>query len=93
MKWISVKDKLPDKKGEYLCYIEAFEDSINYDGWYYYIDIVIFDKKIINTEYSDNRIVHLLSEEKDFAINRIGYESQKVTHWMPLPKPPKISIK
>jgi len=89
MNWIKCSDRLPEEKGEYLCYIKSFEDSQYYDGWYNYIEIVLFDKTIIDTIYEDNKIIHILSDEMDFEINSEGYTSSEVTHWMPLLKQPK----
>ena len=89
MKWISVKDRLPEKEGQYLCYIEAFKDIENCEGWYNYIDLIMFDKKVINIEYFEYRIVHILSTKMDFLVNTNSYISKCVTHWMPLPEPPE----
>jgi len=57
MKWISVKDRLPDKDCEVLVYM-----GIN---CYRYMELI--------THYSD---CHLTRHDT-------------ITHWMPLPKPPK----
>lgn len=58
--WISVKDMLPKKKGDYLIY--------NTDGtvWPYWYDA------------DDNS-----------WYDSCGYKTDIVTHWMPLPEPPK----
>lgn len=55
--WISVKDRLPEKKGDYIAYTK--------DGivWPYWFDDVWFDT--------------------------LGYATDTVTHWMPLPEPPE----
>lgn len=61
MEWISVKERLPDRKGQYL--VAAIEA-----GHYRHFGIVSF------TDH--------------FVMN--GHRSYwKVTHWMPLPEPPK----
>ena len=63
--WVSVKDRLPDKEGQYICW---------------------FGK---NTLIKGAAIATYLEELKAFG----SFESLKtypnVTHWMPLPEPPK----
>ena len=61
--WISVNDRLPDKKGDYLIY--------NTDGivWPYYYDPSVNE-----------------------WFNSLGYITDCVTHWMPLPEPPRERI-
>lgn len=58
--WISVKDSLPENKGDYLIY--------NTDGtvWPYWYDP-------FTSQWFDS----------------LGYRTESVTHWMPLPEPPK----
>ena len=58
--WISVNDRLPDKRGEYLCYYKFEPDSP---------DVVC------ENTYQGSGL--WLSE------------MDKVTHWQPMPKPPK----
>ena len=57
--WISVKDRLPDKKGDYLIYNT---DGIVWPYWY----------------------------DGDGWYDTLGYLTQRVTHWMPLPEPPEV---
>ena len=62
-KWISVKDRLPDKHDRYLCNVKAFSfPDLCYFAILKYDDGGFIEGKI----YTDD-----------------------VTHWMPLPKPPK----
>ena len=58
--WINVKDRLPEKTGDYLIF--------NTDGavWIYWYD------EEYKEWYDDN-----------------GYQTESVTHWMPLPESPK----
>ena len=58
--WISVKDRLPEKRGDYLIYNT---DGIVWPYWYN-------------------------PEDKRWYDN-CGYLTESVTHWMPLPEPPK----
>ena len=61
-RWISVKDRLPERNGVYLAY----------DGEY--ISTVEYEKGRHDSEWTD-----------DYE----GYLDLLVTHWMPLPEPPK----
>ena len=78
--WISVKDKLPEKDGGYLV-------VINYFGNHQSINVRSFAKagETVN-EYD-------LAGEKNVWYrydSEYGYVStDSVTHWMPLPLPPK----
>lgn len=78
-KWISVKDRLPKKNGEYLCYSS---DS----------------KTMLTLRFA--RCLHCCVDKFDFADkHRSGFyeydgewgyfEYSGITHWMPLPEPPK----
>ena len=58
--WISVKDRLPDKQGKYLCYYKFEPDSPDV---------------ICENTYQGSGL--WLSE------------MDKITHWMPMPQPPK----
>lgn len=87
MEWIKCSDRLPEESGRYLCYVKCFEDSEYCDGWYYSIEFSNYDKKVINTEYYDNMIVHKLSEKMNFDINTDGYISKEVTHWFKVKEP------
>ena len=59
MGWVSVEDRLPEKKGDYIAYTK--------DGivWSYFFD--------------------------DGWVDSLGYDTDTVTHWMPLPEPPEPS--
>lgn len=64
--WISVKDRLPEEKGEYLvayhpCYWDDVKEYVTYTG------IDTFRGK---TTWAKKKF-------------------QRITHWMPLPQPPK----
>ena len=63
--WISVKDRLPDKNGQYLCW---------------------FGKNIIAKGAA---IATYLEMWKSFGSLESLETYPNVTHWMPLPEPPK----
>lgn len=69
--WISVKDKSPQEKGQYLvAYHPAHWDSVNYE------------KTAVDVD----------SFRGGNAYKRSSWAHNKywlVTHWMPLPEPPK----
>ena len=63
MKWISVKDNLPNNEGDYLCYVKGHGIRIRrFSEW-------------------------ITGSRKRWWVN--ASETTKVTHWMPLPEPPK----
>lgn len=78
--WISVKDRLPEEDGEYLCFYKNFFDTTG----------------VLILEFALNMRERFFSP--DFK-NRSGFceyvgdgawvEIDCVTHWMPLPEPPK----
>lgn len=74
MKWISVKDRLPEEDGYYLTY--CIDNGANQ-----YMDIQRFnvDGRIETGIYSNPKIYW--SNQK--------WDDNIVTDWMPLPEPPK----
>lgn len=64
--WISVKDRLPEEKGEYLtAYHQCYWDNVDY---------------------------HIVLIDKDTWRGKTTWAKKKyhrVTHYMPLPEPPK----
>jgi len=72
-KWISVKDKMPEKIGAYLCYTNddlILTCFVAVNGWWNVIPYGRF--------YGDMGKIIRDSKEID----------REVTHWMPFPKPP-----
>ena len=81
-KWISVKDRLPEKYGTYLVYL-GMPDKLAYGSgvhtaWYY--------DGTKDFSFSLNTAV-MLGENCSTKI-----KSASVTHWMPLPEPPKEDV-
>lgn len=73
--WISVEDKLPDEDGEYIVYAQD-ESSLPNEGiWYENVVVVAYYRFDEWTWYED---------DNDYDITDI------VTHWMPLPEPPRM---
>ncbi len=83
MEWISVKDRLPEKDGEYLCidYFKLFKEQFHRVCYFandlYEVDELVFaDEKGKSGFYKDDR--------------ECGYYTlSSITHWMPLPELPK----
>ena len=77
MEWISVKDRLPETDGYYLCVWDEIIDIFEFAKDLYKVDkYVFFDKKGQSGFYSCDRDWGLIFEDD-------------VTHWMPLPELPK----
>ena len=79
-KWISVEDRLPKNKGDYLV--------IKASGTYRWCEVLSFAK--------DGRKVDKYDFEREWENVWYRYDSEwgyvttdSVTHWMPLPEPPK----
>ena len=78
MKWISVKDRMPEYNTEVLLYystdiVQGFLDKNDY--WYGSRDV----RDCMNDGWVE-----------DSKFCRRGGPFDYVTHWMPLPEPPKI---
>jgi hypothetical protein len=74
-KWISVKDKLPKADGEYIVYAQD-ENSPSGEGVWY--DNVV----VVATYFFGEWTWHENGNEYDIT--------DIVTHWMPLPEPPRM---
>ena len=93
--WISVKDRLPEKGGEYIICINQKIDIMIYGMIRGYITTAEFCN--IDPEYNPNNPYCVESKdiyrgagfyrylgEGDYEI----YDADEITHWMPLPEPP-----
>ena len=74
MEWISVKDRLPVEDGKYLTY---WIDN----GATYGMDVQRFSK--------NPRIVKGMYGNSYLHWSKQTWDDYCVTHWMPLPEPPK----
>ena len=80
-KWISVDDRLPEKDGAYLTVTSIFVDKRRF------IELTYFAK--------DGSLVdeYELAGRKNvwYFYNLVGdrVSTDRVTHWMPLPEPPR----
>ena len=78
--WISVKDRLPDKDGRYLCYCSYGENIgvfsvIDFAKHLCYVDKYGFVGKYHSGWYA---------YDSEYGY----YQRDSITHWMPLPEPP-----
>ena len=82
--WISVKDRLPDAAG-YECIVCAVNENYNQTHVF-----------TAHTGYGEpgwwTSNVHYMSRATSPSDNRL-HPALKVTHWMPLPEPPKEADK
>lgn len=78
--WISVKDRLPDAAG-YECLVCAVNEIYN--------QVHVFTA---HTGYGEpgwwTGNVHYMARVKSPSDNRV-HHALRITHWMPLPEPPK----
>ena len=77
--WISVDDRLPDKKGAFLVYVKTK------NKWGGYIKTTWFTTCYEGVEDHMQGKKIWYDYDSDFG----DYEVRNVTHWMPLPDPPK----
>lgn len=76
--WISVKDRLPEAEQEVLVISRGWGDRLLYVGQY---------KKM---EAQTSPLTGITSKESDWLLWGWSYlKEPQVTHWMPLPEPPK----
>lgn len=77
--WISVKERLPSEKSRCLVYIRA------HNKWRGYMKTVWFTPCYEGVED------HLQGKKMwyDYDSEYGDYKIRDVTHWMPLPEPPK----
>ena len=81
MEWISVKDRLPEKDGQYLCFTV---DKLDHAG----------DEVILTFSLNPNELSPVFDEDRkpcwvDFDTEVGFWEVKNVTHWLPIPEPPK----
>ena len=86
--WISVKDRLPDEDGQYLCVYPDEEHS-----WIFHYAILEYANNLQNADYGNFQGIERngfyewgwVEEERE----EMHYEIKTVTHWTPLPELPK----
>lgn len=77
--WIKIEDKLPDKNGNYIIYLNDGDPAFDKD--IFYKDLVVIN--VINiAEYDCGKWIYYNDDEWDIT--------DIVTHWMPLPDPPRM---
>lgn len=81
MKWISVKEKLPPHDGSAFLGFDPDKE----EGEKIYVLIYIPEKKYSKALYGR----FWIQEEYYQEASGEGYFTWKITHWMPLPSPPK----
>lgn len=75
--WVSVEDKLPKENGTYIVYAQDKNSPDGVGIWY--------ENKVTTADYDVDLICWWWNERSnDYDITDI------VTHWMPLPEPPRM---
>lgn len=87
--WISVKDSLPKESKRYIIVKE--EDGIKY------VDVAFFSKRLADRYDFRHRQKRMNVDYErpgwwNFECDYNEYEVLGVTHWMPLPEPPKENV-
>jgi hypothetical protein len=83
VEWISVKNRLPEKEGQYLCasYYKT-TDSWHTNLYWFSKDLYKFN----DLDFSDKKGVSgFWDSDSEWGC----CHHENVTHWMPLPEPPK----
>lgn len=73
--WIKIEDRLPDKDGNYIVYAQD-ENSPHDEGIWYENIVILAEYAFGEWTWDENGI--------EWDISGI------VTHWMPLPEPPRM---
>lgn len=73
--WIKIEDRLPDNIGEYIVYAQD-ENSPASEGVWYENVVIVAEYGLGEWTWNENGI--------EWDISGI------VTHWMPLPEPPRM---
>ena len=79
--WISVKDRLPETEGEYLCYFNSSYGS--------YMKLCRFSfnlKKVDRYDFYDRERCGWYNYNSEYGY----YEDYDVAYWQPLPEPPEL---
>jgi hypothetical protein len=78
--WISVNDRLPDESGEYFVFKKTM-----FGCWCDVLGFAKDGRKVDKYDFGDQRknVWYYYDSEYGYGV------SNNVTHWMPLPQPPK----
>lgn len=84
MKWIPVTERLPEE------YDSIFTSLYGTANWLDGMFLKISDTVLASVEYEDGkrRVKAIITKDGKWDISKL-YRASKVTHWMPLPEPPK----
>ena len=77
MQWISVKDRMPEHNGKYL----TFSNQGGMDA----TDFALNLYKVDQYDFEDKKRAGWYELDNEYGY----FEIHDVTHWMPLPEPPK----
>ena len=78
-KWIPVSERLPDKKGKYLALLEYVKCTMILN---FSLDFLVCDEYGFPTKEKKSCFYYYDDDWENIEV-------PEVTHWMPLPQPPK----
>lgn len=83
-KWIPVTERLPEEHGS--IFVSFYGTAKWQDGMF----LKCSDTVLASVEYEDGkrRVKAIITKDGKWDFSRF-YRASKVTHWMPLPEPPK----
>ena len=79
--WISVKDRLPEENGRYLCYI------VDGNGYQRMLCFALNLETVDDYDFYHQNYAGFYDYDSEYGY----FEYTDVTHWMPLPEPPFAS--
>ena len=92
--WISVKDRLPTKRGDYFVIQNAYNYSHSWVNIKTFIPKLTVEDYKTMSNYIDDNLKKYLDKPIWYGCDESGiYISKRVTHWMSIPPIPNLEIK
>ena len=85
--WISVADRLPKEDGRYLCLYCLFPGKDN-SPWHKILWFTNKAEENFDLAYNGEKGAAWYANDPEWGSTKID----NITHWMPLPEPPKVDF-